>query len=163
MTDHKPGRETDADVHRALWPEARIEKRWCGQDYECGEWSEVQHLYELGDPFWKPKDGLGDDKQLWCWAEPRIDGTGEDYIEWHIVPAYTTALTAWDGVGDELGWFEASEAEYQVQVYWRLKPYSGQYPIYADAAYADHDNGRFRAQAMARAECVLRWAERQAS
>ena len=119
---HRPGRELDAAVHRALWPDADI----------------------------------------------RVDSTfgaalvvNADKRTFSDIPEYSSDLMTWDGVRDDLGWWEASEAAQLVQVYWRLMPYDGQY-IYADAYYRDHDDNRFRAQAFARCLCVLQWAERRA-
>ena len=152
MTDHKLGRETDAVVHRALWPDAAVEWRWGDEKHEA----QTDILLVLAEH--------GEANQIDIRAArmgyERLPFYTDGQI-WRPVPAYSTDLSVWNGVGDDLGWWEASEAALQVQVYWRLAPYDGKY-IYAAAQYADHDNNRFKATAYARSLCALQRAERRA-
>jgi len=125
---HKPGRATDAAVHRALWPEHKVKPGYDGYvDREIVSW------YRAGGGLWTE------------------------------VPHYTTSLMAWDGVGDDRGWYWrdvqyrfADEDRVQSE-FWRSGHGHERTQV---VLVADHDNNRFQAQAMARALCVLAWAER---
>ena len=139
--NEQPSREFDAQVHRALWSDDEVQWLW---SYEA---QGKIYLYKGGEIL----DGLPDTQKR---PLHLVDG------RWVPIPFYTTDLAAWDGVGDELGWFEASEDATQVQVYWRLYPYDGNY-IYAEATYEEAGGNRFAAQALARSRCVLQLAERR--
>jgi len=124
--EHKPGRATDALVHRALWPEQRITHESPGTP-ECG------------------------DKRYWV-AWPLVGGPGLE------VPHYTTSLIAWDWERDGWGWKAEDIMQDHVEV--SLFP-ADDAPIYELAFLSDNGGNAFRAQAFARALCVLAWAERR--
>ena len=74
----EPGRELDARVHRALWPDTEIGWRACETDAKTHVWASWQRLmYRLDKPI--------------------------RYNDWVEVPAYSTNLMAWNGVNAP-GW-----------------------------------------------------------
>ena len=152
MEDHKPGRGMDAAVHRALWPKQEIRKLWSKDDHLPAA------FYGPGDDEWTPPPGV-----TWGWYFHEF-GSGALRGDWHVLPAYSTELTAWDGIGNDRGWYWVVNERWHKLEVALVKIYNAAKDAElagAEVWWEDEPN-RFRAQARARAECVRQWAERRA-
>lgn len=163
MTERRPGPDLDVEVHRALWPDARIERRWCWLEPECGTWTEMESQYEWERTMQKPPVKETErHRRLWCWAERLTDAAGVEYDEWHIVPAYSTDLSAWDWERAYWEW-QIAENYHDVDVILFVGVAHDVEEGDSFHVWVSHNDGsRFKIQAFVRTLCVLQWAERRA-
>ena len=143
---NEPGRKTDAAVHRALSTEVETGSRWFyfanGQFHDIGK--------------------VGDEKAgSWFLGKECVnqEPCTEDRGRFQPVPYYTTSLAAWKGINADRGW-GLTVYEHSMNVEVRLWASNLAGYSYASICYADHNNSRECAQAMARSLCALQWAER---
>ena len=145
--NEQPSRELDVQVHRALWPDALIERLWVCYDYD----GESPFVVSEEDA----QNSCGECEQDWFYQDNPVL-----LNSFKPIPRYTTDLSAWKD-WRRVGWlWEISEAAPRVQVILRIMPYHGDY-IYAEVLYAECGGDHHAAWALGMSRCVLKWAERQ--